>query len=269
MIFKLLLGIFLFSTFLNLYQNQAYSEKKLYNTSHRHLIKKRDVSLITLCRCNGGIQLDCAGDSVCSYDCNNKYRDSNEVDCMFPFFYKNTWFDSCTSVDKGYFWCSLDQNYTGRFALCAGACSKLAQLKTGDLTHTSCITAPAGTLSVFPGPAQIQFILDRHNLYRSNVTPSATDLRTVYWDVALARQAQKWAENPTIGHDGQNNRDPLNMIITSGQNAWFGWGYKFSPQSSDLTLNNIWAAALWGWYSEVYDWAFGVGTINGTFYIYT
>ena len=63
------------------------------------------------------------------------------VDCQFPFQYNGIWYDTCTDIDRGFFWCSIDTIYVNRFANCAEQCPELARIlvksDAGEL-HTSC-----------------------------------------------------------------------------------------------------------------------------------
>ncbi|XP_057290268.1 epididymal sperm-binding protein 1-like [Hydractinia symbiolongicarpus] len=48
-----------------------------------------------------------------------KYNADDEVDCIFPFEFKNVTYKSCTTVEnKGQAWCSLDSKYRDRWKDC-------------------------------------------------------------------------------------------------------------------------------------------------------
>lgn len=98
-----------------------------------------------MCYCLGGFNVDCAGDTVCASDCNGNFRDSNEVDCLFPFKYEGVWYDRCTNVTLGFYWCSIDREYTGRYAVCSEECPALAKsLVTAGNKHTACLPTASG-----------------------------------------------------------------------------------------------------------------------------
>ncbi|XP_013407813.1 cysteine-rich venom protein ophanin-like [Lingula anatina] len=54
-----------------------------------------------------------------------------------------------------------------------------------------------------------QQMLDRHNLKRSLVSPSATLMTRMMWDDELAAGAQAWANNCNFGHSGGNYGENL------------------------------------------------------------
>ena len=101
------------------------------------------------------------------------------------------WYDICTNVDRGYFWCSIDTVFKNRFAPCSKQCPVLArvlvQTDSGKL-HTSC--QPLGssfTLSLYPDQTTINTILNLHNNARSTVSPTASSMSNVSWDFRLVR----------------------------------------------------------------------------------
>lgn len=67
-------------------------------------------------------------------------------------------------------------------------------------------------ISLFPEDHQslVKIILDMHNTARSEVRPSATNMRALSWDTSLARLAQRWAENCVLAHDCFNCRKMIN-----------------------------------------------------------
>ena len=148
--------------------------------------------------------------------------------------YKNNWYDSCTTVDTGVLWCSLDATFAGRSAPCAQACpilaSSLIQPTDNGAIHTAC--SPPSTLltqSLYPSDAAtIQLILAIHNAERAIAvkTLNATNITTLAWDDNLGRLAQRRAETCQMVHDCYNCRTPLNQrTITVGQNAYSSSGY--------------------------------------------
>lgn len=104
------------------------------------------VSVKPLCQCVGGFSGDLLTPSNCLADCNGNYRDANEVDCTFPFNFNGVWYDKCTNVSRGFYWCSIDKVYNGRYATCSQACPGLARNQVKNIpgaVHTSCLdTAP-------------------------------------------------------------------------------------------------------------------------------
>jgi len=62
--------------------------------------------------------------------------------------------------------------------------------------------------------AEIQAVLDRHNYWRCNVSPAASDMVAVVWDATTEAQAQSFANTCPSGHSG-----------ASGYGENLAWGY--------------------------------------------
>ena len=174
--------------------------------------------------CSGGFEAINSGKNVslCKKDAYNITRLAHELDCVFPFYYNNRWYDSCTQDGRGLvYWCSLDQVYLNKWATCSESCPQLAKMAvTGTEVHDSCLVVPPerGVRSLFPTDCDIDIILRQHNEVRSNVSyplvnktqsfPQAANMMPLSWDIRLARLAQKWIEwvaaNQTFQHDCQN-----------------------------------------------------------------
>ncbi|XP_067684997.1 cysteine-rich secretory protein 3-like [Haliotis asinina] len=91
-----------------------------------------------------------------------------------------------------------------------------------------------------------QAILDRHNAYRSHVSPTATNLVKLVWDNELEVYAGKWARQCYTGHDAYSARSVPSMPgVMIGQNI--AAGYKSVMEGVD------------GWHSEVDFFKYGVG----------
>lgn len=107
-----------------------------------------------------------------------------------------------------------------------------------------------------------------HNQIRSNVSypslnpnvttvyPSATDMRAVYWDVSLARNAQKWVEYLAgyrlFKHDCNECRVLLNnQSISVGQNL-------FAVINLPYNATVLWQWSILGaWYGEKSQFIYG------------
>lgn len=161
---------------------------------------------------------------------------------MFPFKYNNVWYDSCTSVNANYYWCSVDTIYSSRWVRCANRCPQLALLATqSSLTdiHTSCTDpSPEFISSMSPNQTDIDTILKLHNNARSSVNPRAALMASVAWDWRMARLAQA-AANLCDGGDCGNCRTLLNnQTVSIGQNTvqlsgTLNWQSAFSTWTSD------------------------------------
>lgn len=81
-----------------------------------------------------------------------------------------------------------------------------------------------------------QVILDMHNSIRTNVQPSAANMRKMYWDDKLAVIASKWARVCKPGHDALKSRQVPGYRVSIGQNYASGFGN--------------WAGAITMWYDE-------------------
>ena len=124
------------------------------------------------------------------------------------------WQDKCMlDNNSGKYVCSVETEATNKFVTCEEACPLLARRLTAainpnNLTHPMCLEAKPGLIKLFPKEAQIQAILDTHNALRSTVSVTyrgttnkmvpAADLSEMKYDFALARLAQRWAENNVI-----------------------------------------------------------------------
>ncbi|XP_046562722.1 cysteine-rich venom protein Mr30-like [Haliotis rubra] len=94
--------------------------------------------------------------------------------------------------------------------------------------------------------ADKQAIVDRHNTYRSHVSPTATNLVKLVWDDELAVYAGKWARQCYAGHDHYSARSVPSMPgVVIGQNI--AAGYRSVMEGVD------------GWHSEVDFFKHGVG----------
>jgi hypothetical protein len=180
-----------------------------------------------------------------------------KIDCQFPFQYKGVWYDICTNVDRGYYWCSIDTIYANRFAPCAEECPELARIlvQSDSVQHTSC--QPRGssfTLSLAPDQTAIDTILTLHNDARSSVSPTASSMPMLIWDTRLARIAQSRSDQCIFDHDCGNCRRVLNLgtSVYVGQNAYYQSGGSFD-----------WTGALNAFLSEIEYFSYGGSNSDG------
>ena len=128
------------------------------------------------------------------------------------------WQDKCM-YDRlqNSFICSIETNYTDKFALCEEACPLVARRITArdpSAVHPMCLDPKPNVTAYFPDNTQIQSILDVHNALRSMVgityrgsnikNPVAANLGKLKWDYDLARLAQRWADNFVFEHNKFN-----------------------------------------------------------------
>ncbi|XP_046573999.1 cysteine-rich venom protein Mr30-like [Haliotis rubra] len=122
--------------------------------------------------------------------------------------------------------------------------------------YTLCLVDNGADASL--SAADKQAIVDKHNDYRSNVSPTATNMVKLVWDDAIAEYAVKWARQCTLGHDDYAARSLASMPgVSIGQNAAGGF---------DSVIK-----AIDGWHKEVEDFEHGVGntTVGKTVGHYT
>ncbi|KAI1887978.1 hypothetical protein AGOR_G00180320 [Albula goreensis] len=95
-------------------------------------------------------------------------------------------------------------------------------------------------------PSFISKCVDVHNRYRSGVSPTASNMFHMTWDVALARSARGWARNCAFFHNPrlETPRELHPSFSHVGENIWVGAPYStFSVER-----------ALKTWYDEVYHY---------------
>ncbi|XP_076462294.1 uncharacterized protein LOC143294728 [Babylonia areolata] len=93
-------------------------------------------------------------------------------------------------------------------------------------------------------------ILNQHNLYRSRVSPTASNMQVMVWDDSLAEIAAKWGRQCRRGHDKKEDRvSPDLPGVYIGQNAAYGY--------------RNWQTAIEAWHDEVSDFKFGQGSLTG------
>lgn len=127
------------------------------------------------------------------------------------------------------------------------ACSARYQIITG---HSACLSRSGNAQSYGVSASEKIEIVDRHNHHRSGVSPEARNMLKMAWDDEVALIAQAYAENCVFAHDGNQAR----MIpgrYTAGQNLAIASG------------SHSWTARIDSWHSEVDDFAFDSGSING------
>lgn len=108
--------------------------------------------------------------------------------------------------------------------------------------HTACLSASSQATSTGVSASDQTLIVDSHNAYRRDVSPTATNMRTMSWDDEVAMIAQKWTENCQFAHDdGYSRYIPGRFSV--GQNLAFG--------------HASWTAAITAWHDEVSDFTLG------------
>ncbi|XP_077346481.1 serotriflin-like [Lithobates pipiens] len=96
--------------------------------------------------------------------------------------------------------------------------------------------------------ANRKIILDTHNKYRCKATPSASNMLKLTWNDDAAKSALTWAQKCIQGHSPTPRKIP-NMRC--GENIFLA-PYKLP-----------WDVVTDSWFSEVEDFSFGVGSVNG------
>ncbi|XP_074093272.1 cysteine-rich secretory protein 3-like [Macrotis lagotis] len=88
-------------------------------------------------------------------------------------------------------------------------------------------------------------IVDKHNVLRANVFPSASNMLKMQWLKEAGETAQKWANRCTFKHSEEKDRD---IDGTCGENLFMS----SAPFS--------WSKAIQFWYDEVNHFEFGKGS---------
>lgn len=209
------------------------NETKLINNNIRGLVKP-------LCQCQD-LRVNCDFTTVCYRDCTNSSRMVSELDCTFPFQYKGVWYDTCTDSDSpGNYWCSVTPIYSNKKAKCEQKCPLLARnlVRDDQNIHTSCRQPGSDWRSFYPTESEIQTILSLHNTERSIVSPQASDMKKLFWDLGLARLALNLAATGDFAHDCHNCRRLLNKkTVYNGQNLWTSFGLNYNNESTWRFLN--------------------------------
>ncbi|NXG80196.1 GLIP1 protein, partial [Baryphthengus martii] len=107
------------------------------------------------------------------------------------------------------------------------------------------LKAAAGQPLAFPGITDKAFMEDCvliHNQFRAQVQPTASDMRYLTWDPALARTARAWAKKCIFEHNIHlRKKHQCHPNFTSiGENIWVGSRPAFSVANAVKT-----------WYNEV------------------
>ncbi|XP_070574622.1 GLIPR1-like protein 1 [Ptychodera flava] len=99
---------------------------------------------------------------------------------------------------------------------------------------------------------EISTMLARHNYHRTNVNPTAADMKYMSWDDDLAAMAQEWSEECTWKHGNPPNISPFPNV---GQNLWLGGPY--SPTDS-IDVEGV----VDSWHSEVIYYDYDTNTCS-------
>lgn len=211
------------------------SESKCLNIRKAETLYKNSRLIKSpLCQCQD-FRLNCDSTTICLKDCTNSVRKVSELDCVFPFKYKGVWYDTCTDADSpGKYWCSVTEQFSQKKAFCAEKCPLLAKnlLNSGE-THSNCREQGVGWRSFYPSDSEIKTVLDLHNYERSIVSPQASDMKELFWDLGLARLAMNLAATGIFDHDCSNCRKlPNKKTISNGQNLWASYGASYNNEST-------------------------------------
>ena len=124
-------------------------------------------------------------------------------------------------------------------------------------THTSCVPAASGVVSLIPSNTEIETILNLHNYIRSTVSPTSSDMVALEWDFSLQRVAQSLANTCVFGHDCQGCRNLLNnRTLEIGQNAYSNTGGQYDSSS-------FWYNVISAFYTEIENFVYGTGSKTG------
>ncbi|XP_047405754.1 glioma pathogenesis-related protein 1-like [Sciurus carolinensis] len=118
---------------------------------------------------------------------------------------------------------------------------------TWTVSFVSSYSYKANTLPDIESEDFIKECIRIHNKFRSEVTPTASDMLYMTWDPALAKIAKAWAKTCQFKHNPQlKSHHSLHPNFTSlGENIWTGSIQLFSESS-----------AISNWYDEIQDYDF-------------
>ncbi|XP_075719669.1 serotriflin-like [Rhinoderma darwinii] len=91
-------------------------------------------------------------------------------------------------------------------------------------------------------------ILDTHNKYRSQASPSAKNMLKMVWNAEAAKTAGDWAKKCQAGHSPQNLREITNFKC--GENIFLA------------NFKVPWDTVVDSWYSEYVDYKYGTGATS-------
>ncbi|KFP74139.1 Cysteine-rich secretory protein 2, partial [Acanthisitta chloris] len=91
---------------------------------------------------------------------------------------------------------------------------------------------------------QQKLIVDRHNALRRSVQPTASNMMKMEWSPLAAKNAQKWANQCTLGHSPPNQRT---TDVLCGENLFMS--------SAPFSWSNV----LQAWYDEKKNFKYGTG----------
>ncbi|KAL3891218.1 hypothetical protein ACJMK2_003481 [Sinanodonta woodiana] len=117
------------------------------------------------------------------------------------------------------------------------ACDAKYQVIPG---HSACLAKSSLASNSGVSSADQTLIVNKHNQYRGQVTPEATDMLKMSWDTYVAAVAQAWADNCNFTHDGGYQRTIPGRYST-GQNLGMATGQPALAWDSVVTM----------WYNEV------------------
>ncbi|XP_004700837.1 glioma pathogenesis-related protein 1 [Echinops telfairi] len=118
---------------------------------------------------------------------------------------------------------------------------------TWVVSLASCYSYTSNTLPDIKNEEFIKECVRLHNMFRSAVSPAASDMLYMTWDPALAQIAKAWSSTCQFKHnDRLKPPHKLHPNFTSlGENIWTGSVFVFSVSS-----------AVTSWYEEVEDYDF-------------
>lgn len=129
---------------------------------------------------------------------------------------------------------------TGSLMLTAMAqCSN--EYRALDPQHTMCLADKGKNIPL--SASDISAIVERHNYYRRQVSPTAANMQKMVWDKNLAKTAAKWARQCVVAHEDPEERrwEPALPGVQIGQNVAAG------PSSVAAAVDN-WATEIKAFY---------------------
>lgn len=124
----------------------------------------------------------------------------------------------------------------------SGTCAARYQIITD---HSACLSKSANAQSSGVSASEKTEIVNLHNQYRNNVSPTSRNMLKMAWDDDVAIVAQAYADNCVYEHDDNYARlipgrydAGQNLAITSGSHSWSAMIELWHSESNHFTFGS-------------------------------
>nr|XP_056702490.1 glioma pathogenesis-related protein 1-like [Euleptes europaea] len=116
----------------------------------------------------------------------------------------------------------------------------LALLALGDPSKQDGFQPLPGAYPSITNQTFIKQCVDAHNKHRSAVSPSASNMLYMTWDIALARTARAWGNRCTFQHSPYRKSHPDPSFWLLGENLWMSSAARrhFDPTDAIAAWNS-------------------------------